>query len=62
MVTIVNPKPDPNVVKQCVCRNCGVTLEYTPNDTYQDKVYDYRGDVDTYNRIDCPNCRHKITV
>lgn len=31
-VKVINKTPDPRVLKRVVCRGCGVTLEYTPND------------------------------
>ena len=27
--------PHKSVVKECICRKCGCTLEYTPNDVYK---------------------------
>lgn len=61
-VKIINDKPDAKVVKQVICRNCGVTLEYVPADTREEKRTDYTGDADNYKVIDCPKCNHKITV
>lgn len=31
-IKIISKEPDKSVVKRCVCKNCGATLEYTPND------------------------------
>ncbi|GEM_PF-2423949 len=31
-VRAIKVEPDPSVVKRIVCPNCGVTLEYRPND------------------------------
>ena len=61
-IRIVNEVPDASVVKQCLCRNCGVKLEYTPADVRKESMYDYTGSSDTYRRIDCPKCQHVINV
>ena len=61
-IKIINDIPDSSVVKRAICRNCGVTLEYTPNDTRLEVVGDYGGGRDTYRRIDCPKCHSVITV
>lgn len=29
-IKIISKEPDKSVVKRCVCKNCGATLEYTP--------------------------------
>lgn len=51
MVTVVDTKPHKSVVKEVVCRNCGATLEYTPNDVQSELHHDYGGGCDTYNFI-----------
>jgi len=61
-ITIVDEKPHRDVVKQVVCRNCGCTLEYTPNDVREDRETDYTGSVDIYKRIDCAKCHCPITI
>ena len=55
-VKIIKKAPNKKVSKKCICKNCGATLEYTPNDvTY--KVYqDYGGGSDRYAEFNCPNC------
>jgi len=50
------------VAKQCVCGNCGVKLEYVPRDTRVQRRTDYTGDADHYRVLDCPNCKHVITL
>ena len=60
MVTIVDNKPDPSVVKQIICKHCGVKLEYTPNDEKREYATDYLGDRVYYNYITCPNCSEQM--
>jgi RNase P subunit RPR2 len=62
MVKIVKVEPHPSVIKQCVCKNCGATLEYTPQDILRRTVRDYGGGSDTYNYISCPNCNKEVTI
>lgn len=61
-VRIINPEPDPSVLKQVICRKCGVKLEYAPIDVTSKEVSDYGGGSDTYRYIECPNCKNKIDV
>lgn len=61
-VKVVNPTPDPSVVRRTVCRNCGTGLEYVPADVKQRKVSDYLGDVDVVHYIECPCCWHQVSV
>lgn len=62
MTRIIDEGPDPSVVKQVVCPNCGVKLEYVPKDTRHVNRSDYTGGVDTYLILDCPKCSHQIEV
>lgn len=62
VVKVIDPGPDPKVVKQVVCQNCGAKLEYVPNDVKSQSVHDYGGGSDTYCWIDCPQCAKKVTV
>jgi uncharacterized protein with PIN domain len=62
MVRIVELKPDPSVVKQVVCKNCGAKLEYVPADIHSEYVRDYGGVGEMQNWITCPNCNHAVTV
>lgn len=62
MVQIISTKPHPSVVKQKICRNCGATLEYTPNDIQKRKSTDYTGHVDIDNVIQCPQCHKEVFV
>lgn len=61
-VTIIDERPSPKVAKQTTCGNCGVTLEYTPNDVRKDWRTDYTGCKDCYRVVNCPKCRSAITV
>lgn len=68
-IKIISKEPDKSVVKRCVCKNCGATLEYTPNDvlyTPNDVEYktyqDYGGGSDTYAEFLCPNCGKKLQI
>jgi len=62
MVKVVNPVPDPSVVRRCICRSCGVGLEYLKPDVNEGQLRDYLGDSDPYYYIVCPNCNEKQTV
>lgn len=62
MVRIVNPQPDPSVVKQVVCRSCGVKLEYVPHEVKRRDGKDYRGGADGEEWVDCPNCGSKAII
>lgn len=62
MIKIINDQPAANVVKQCICSDCGVTLEYTPNDTMVEVHTDYTGDTDRYRFLICPKCTNKFSV
>lgn len=61
-VTVKNPNPHPSVIKEAICRNCGVTLEYTPKDVHQRKEYDYGGGSEIVKYIECPACSGKVNV
>lgn len=62
MVTIVNPGPDPSVVKRHICTNCGAVLEYVPRDIKSQTTGDYGGGSDTWHYIICPQCRDNQTI
>lgn len=61
-VRIIEERPDPNVVKQVVCRNCGVKLEYLPIDVKEYSGTDYSGGPDGHRWIDCPKCSKKVIL
>lgn len=62
MVKVIDKEPHKSVVKEKVCRNCGVTLSYVPMEVKTKKHYDYGGGCDSYDYIDCPNCEKKVEV
>jgi DNA-directed RNA polymerase subunit RPC12/RpoP len=62
MVTVVSTVPHPSVVKEVVCKNCGATLQYTPNDIKEGKSYDYTGSFDMVYSIKCPPCGNDVFV
>jgi uncharacterized protein with PIN domain len=61
-VRIVEEKPDPSVIKQVVCRNCGVKLEYVPADVQDGVDTDYTGSKDPFKFIECPKCKKEVRV
>jgi hypothetical protein len=61
-IRIIDPNPDKSVVKEVVCRNCGVKLEYTPSDVQQTYKLDYTGGRDDIDYIVCPKCTKNITL
>ncbi len=62
MIRIIDDKPHPTVVKQVVCRNCGVTMEYAPVDVQTRIEKDYAGGSDSIRYVPCPRCNHQQTV
>ncbi len=62
MVKIIKKEPDKSVVKQIICRNCGATLEYVPNDVHESNGRDISGGPDNQTWIDCPNCNKKVII
>lgn len=51
-----------DAVRRAICRNCGVTLEYTLADTTQRMVRDYTGDGDMQRFLKCPKCNKEIRL
>lgn len=62
MVTIVSTQPHRSVIKECVCKNCGATLQYVPADVKEVKSYDYGGGYDINKVIGCPACGSNVYV
>ena len=62
MVKIVKLDPHHSVVKEVVCRGCGATLEYVPNEIKTYVHHDYGGGSDLVKYIGCPNCGKEINV
>ena len=61
-VQVVDPTPDPSILKYTICGNCGVKLSYTPNDVKRDYDSDYTGCKDYYNYISCGGCGKQTKV
>jgi predicted RNA-binding Zn-ribbon protein involved in translation (DUF1610 family) len=58
---IVKEEPDPKVVKQAVCQNCGATIEYVPNDVRTLwSGTDYGGGPDGAMGFNCPKCGKEV--
>ncbi len=62
MVTVVKSEPHHSVIKEAICRNCGATLAYVPNDIKEEVHRDYGGGSEIYKHIMCPQCNHKVGV
>lgn len=62
VIKVIDDKPHKSVVKEAICSNCGVTLEYVPADIEERMVTDYTGDSDVIRFIRCPKCQHQHTV
>lgn len=61
-IKIIDTVPHHSVVKEVICRHCGVTLQYTPSDVKSRVVSDYTGSTDTYRHITCPACSTDIEI
>lgn len=61
-VKVIDPTPDPQIVKRISCRHCGARLEYTPNDVRRRDGKDYTGGADGEEWVDCPNCGKKAII
>jgi hypothetical protein len=61
-VNVVNPEPDPKIVRHVTCRRCGTHLSYLPVDIQKRDYRDYSGVSDTHYWIACPTCREQVTV
>ena len=62
MIRIIKTEPHKSIVKEVICRNCGTTLEYTPNDVLVDYTTDYLGDRDYFSYVGCLACTCKVRV
>lgn len=61
-VKVIQPEPDPKILRHVTCRQCGSRLEYLPIDVQHRDYKDYTGVSDTYYWIDCPTCRSQVPV
>jgi hypothetical protein len=56
MVKIIKKAPHKDVRKQIVCRECGATLEYVPNEVKSYHGTDISGGPDGCAWVNCPSC------
>lgn len=61
MVQIIDPTPDPEILRHVTCRNCGARLAYTPNEI-RTITYSAMGHNEEDRVIDCPKCASTVTV
>lgn len=61
-IKIIDERPAKSVVKRRICKNCGVKLEYTPNDIKEYHGTDIGGGPDGRTWIDCPKCENEIVL
>lgn len=59
---IIDVNPHKSVIKEKVCYNCGVTLEYVPADVKEMVEHDYGGGKDLVKYIVCPACNKHLTI
>lgn len=62
MVKVISTVPHSSVVRQCNCKQCGATLEYTPIEIKEKSYRDYDGGYDVDYHINCPTCEEKVFV
>ena len=62
MARIIDPTPSPEVEKKVVCRGCGATIAYVPNEIKSRHGTDYSGGPDGCTWVDCPNCTKPIIL
>lgn len=60
-IQIINEEPDPCVIKEVLCLNCGVKLSYVPADINW-KTYTSYSDTDSVKTITCPKCNEVIKL
>jgi hypothetical protein len=61
-VKVIDPDPDPSVVRRTVCGNCGARLEFVPADIKEHWTRDYTGDSDVRYYVPCPKCNENAYV
>lgn len=54
MVQVIDPRPQPEALKEIVCKGCGARLAYTQNDVQRRDGTDYGGGPDGAEWIVCP--------
>lgn len=61
MVKIIKSEPDNSVVKRIICKHCGSTLEYVPNDIKKRNEIS-NGCLEGCKYIVCANCKKVIIL
>lgn len=61
VVKIIDPEPAKTVVKEVICKRCGVKLSYVPNDV-STKTYSCMGESDSMSYITCAGCKKDVEV
>lgn len=61
-IKIVDEGPDPSVIKEVICKRCGVKLSYLPIDIETKNYRDIDGGSDSMSFITCPKCKNTIVV
>lgn len=49
-------------VKEVICYQCSAKIEYLMKEVKSFKSYDYTGDFDIENYIECPGCGNQVHV
>ena len=62
MIEVINPGPDPAVVKEVLCHRCGVLLRYLPIDVQSEALYSMNEYSQTIYWINCPKCKTRVDV
>jgi len=66
MIKIVKAEPDKSVIREIICKSCGVTLSYVPNDIKNRKVsvshYDGGSGTRAEYYIECPECKKDVSI
>jgi hypothetical protein len=60
-IRVIAPGPGP-AEKKAVCKDCGATLGYVPNDIKEYNGHDYGGGPDGCQWIDCPECGKRVIL
>jgi len=60
-VRVINEIPDKSVLKEEICKMCGIAIEYAPIDVRSQRVTCF-DESETFRWVGCPKCKSKITV
>ena len=61
-IKVINPTPDPELVKRISCKSCGARLEYMPIDVLTSKYKDISGCGSGDDYIVCPCCSKWVII